>query len=159
MRTMTSDEIAAAEPAFKTRLAGAVHWTSSWSCADPGGLTEAYAKLFTARGGTIVTADATTLERRGGAYSLLSLSPINKQNNARTDVEREGLKAVADNKDQNFYKEEQLGKKRYLTAIYPDVAIADACVKCHNDHKDSPRRDFRLNDVMGAIAIRIPINN
>ena len=93
------------------------------------------------------------------SYSLLSLSPINKQNNARTDVEREGLKAVADNKDQNFYKEEQLGKKRYLTAIYPDVAIAEACVKCHNDHKDSPRRDFRLNDVMGAVAIRIPIND
>jgi hypothetical protein len=93
------------------------------------------------------------------SYSLLSLSPINKQNNARTDVERQGLKAVADNKDQNFYGEEQLGKKRYLTAVYADVAVAEACVKCHNDHKDSPRRDFRLNDVMGAVAIRIPIND
>jgi D-amino-acid dehydrogenase len=70
MRIMTSDEIAAAEPAFKTRLAGAVHWTSSWSCADPGGLTEAYAKLFTARGGTIVTADATTLERKGKGWTI-----------------------------------------------------------------------------------------
>jgi D-amino-acid dehydrogenase len=70
MRIMTSDEVAAAEPAFKARLAGAVHWTSSWSCADPGGLTEAYARLFVARGGAIARADATTLARKGAGWTV-----------------------------------------------------------------------------------------
>jgi hypothetical protein len=91
------------------------------------------------------------------SYSLLSLTPINKQNAARTDIEREGMKMVEADKTQNFYGEEKLGQKRYFTAVYPDVAIAEACVKCHNDHKDSPRRDFKLGDVMGAVVIRIPL--
>jgi hypothetical protein len=92
------------------------------------------------------------------SYSLLSLTPINKQNNARTDVERKGVEAVAANKTENFYGEEQLGPKRYFTAVYPDIAVAEACVKCHNEHKDSPRRDFKLGVVMGAVVIRIPLS-
>jgi len=92
------------------------------------------------------------------SYSLLSLTPINKQNNARTETERKGMEAVAENKTKNFYGEEQLGKKRYFTAVYPDIAVAEACVKCHNDHKDSPRRDFKPGDVMGAVVIRIPLS-
>lgn len=91
------------------------------------------------------------------SYSLLSLWPVNKQNGARTDAEREGLKFVAENKGENFYKEEELGGKKYLTAIYADIAVAQACVSCHNDHKDSPRRDFKLDDVMGGVIIRISL--
>lgn len=45
--------------------------------------------------------------------------------------------------------------KRY-TYMFPDVAIADACVKCHNDHPDSPKNDWRLNDVMGATTWTYP---
>jgi hypothetical protein len=32
-------------------------------------------------------------------------------------------------------------------------------VSCHNQHKDSPRKDFKLNDVMGGVVIRIPISD
>jgi hypothetical protein len=92
------------------------------------------------------------------SYSLLSLSPINKQNSARTDMERKGLEAIGANKGQNFYGEEKLGQKNYFTAVYPDIAVAEACVKCHNEHKDSPRRDFKLGDVMGAVVIRLPVS-
>lgn len=93
------------------------------------------------------------------SYALLSLWPVNPQNKPRTDVERQGLKKVAENKDENFYGEETLGDKKYFTAVYADTAIAEACTACHNDHKDSPRRDFKLGDVMGGIVIRIPIGN
>lgn len=36
------------------------------------------------------------------------------------------------------------------TAMFPDIASAPACVSCHNDHPKSPRKDWKLNDVMGA---------
>ena len=91
------------------------------------------------------------------SYSLISLWPINKQNKPRTDVEAEGLKYVAENLGENFYGEEELGGQTYLTAVYADVAVADACVGCHNEHKDSPRTDFELDEVMGGVVIRIPI--
>ena len=42
--------------------------------------------------------------------------------------------------------------------MYADVAVAEACVDCHNYHKDSPRSDFEVGDVMGAVVIRIPMD-
>lgn len=93
------------------------------------------------------------------SYQLLSLWPVNKQNAPRTDVEKKGLQFVADNPGQNFYGEETLGKQKYFTAIYADVAVAPACVSCHNTHKDTPRTDFKMSDVMGGVVIRIPVGS
>lgn len=93
----------------------------------------------------------------GFSYSLLSLWAVNKQNAAKTAVETEGLKAVAASPKTPFYKEETLGGKKYFTAIYPDRAISQACVTCHNEHKDSPKTDFKLGDVMGGVVLRIPM--
>ena len=93
----------------------------------------------------------------GFTYSLLSLWPINKQNTPRTEVEIAGLEFVAENKGQNFYAEEMLGGKKYYTAVYADTAVAPACVSCHNEHKDTPRTDFELGDVMGGVVLRIPL--
>lgn len=36
------------------------------------------------------------------------------------------------------------------TAMFADRAVADACVSCHNDHPNSPKRDWGRGDVMGA---------
>lgn len=91
------------------------------------------------------------------SYSLLSLWPINKQNAPKTDAEKEGLQFIADNPGQNYYKEEELGGTKYFTAVYPDPAVAPACVDCHNDHKDTPKSDFKIGDVMGGVVIRIPL--
>lgn len=49
------------EPALCAGLAGAVHYTESWAVADPGALVEAYARLFTQRGGLILRGDAASL--------------------------------------------------------------------------------------------------
>lgn len=91
------------------------------------------------------------------SYGLLSLWPINKQNAAKTKAEETGLQFVADNPGKNYYAEETLGKTRYFTAVYPDKAVSQACITCHNDHKDSPKSDFKLGDTMGGIVVRIPL--
>lgn len=36
------------------------------------------------------------------------------------------------------------------TAMFPDRATAQACVSCHNEHPDSPKKDWVLNEPMGA---------
>ena len=93
------------------------------------------------------------------SYSLLSLWPVNKQNKPKTEVEKTGLNYIAENPGQNYYADEELGGVKYFTAIYPDVAVAPACVSCHNEHKDSPRSDFKIGDVMGGVVIRIPVKS
>jgi hypothetical protein len=98
-------------------------------------------------------------KKPGFTYALLSLWPINKQNEPKTDAEKTGLKFVADSKGAtNYYTEEVLRGKKYYTAVYADVAVSPACVKCHNNHDDSPKTDFELNDVMGGVVIRLPID-
>jgi hypothetical protein len=94
----------------------------------------------------------------GFTYALLSMWPVNKQNVPKTEVEKTGLKFVAENKGKHYYGNEELGGKKFFTAVYADTAVAEACVKCHNEHKDTPRTDFKLGDVMGGVVIRIPVN-
>jgi len=92
------------------------------------------------------------------SYSLLSLHPINKKKGPGTDLERQGLEYVVDHSGETFYGEETLGGERYFSAVYPDYAVVEACVQCHNNHKDSPRNDLQVGDVMGGIVIRIPMD-
>lgn len=36
------------------------------------------------------------------------------------------------------------------TAMFPDRASAQACVTCHNEHPNTPKKDWVLNESMGA---------
>lgn len=103
-------------------------------------------------------AEKVTEKNVGFTYGLLSLWPVNKQNKPKTDLETKGLEAVNNNGGKEpFYGTEELGGKKYFTAVYADIAVADACIDCHNDHTDSPRTDFKLGDVMGGVVLRIPM--
>jgi hypothetical protein len=92
------------------------------------------------------------------SYGLLSLWPINKQNGPHTDAERAGLQALASQPGVNQYSTETLEGRRFFTAIYPDRAVSAACVDCHNHHPESPRHDFKEDDVMGAMVIRVALD-
>lgn len=46
-----------------------------------------------------------------------------------------------------FYFDAAQGR---TTAMFPDFAVAASCVKCHNEHADTPKKDWALNDPMGA---------
>jgi hypothetical protein len=83
--------------------------------------------------------------------------PVNRQNAPKTEAEKAGLQAIVDKPGENYYTNETLGGKTYFTAVYPDVAVAQACIVCHNAHKDSPRSDFKMGDVMGGVVVRIPV--
>jgi hypothetical protein len=109
------------------------------------------AQMF--RMGAEVASDKTKLF----SYQLLSNWPINKQNKPASEIEKAGLDYVYKNPDKAYYGEQMLGGKKYFTAIYPDSAVAQACVSCHNEHKDSPRTDFKMGEVMGGIVVRIPL--
>lgn len=92
------------------------------------------------------------------SYSLLSQWPINQQYKPKTPAEIEGAQYILDNPGDNYYGTEELGGQKYFTAIYPDVAVAEACATCHNEHKDSPKKDFEVGDIMGGVIIRMPID-
>lgn len=45
---------------------------------------------------------------------------------------------------------------RLHTAMFPDRAIVEACVRCHNEHADSPKTDWELGAIMGATTWMYP---
>jgi hypothetical protein len=90
-------------------------------------------------------------------YVLRSLCPINPNSAPETATEKEGLKFVLEHPDSNFYSEESLGGRLYFTAVYPDRASMASCVDCHNQHKDSPKKDFKQGDIMGGMVVRVPL--
>ena len=92
------------------------------------------------------------------SYSLLSLTPINKNNIPGTELEREGLEYVDANPGERFYGEEEVGGTRRFVGVYADIVNAESCAACHNRDKRSPRRDFKFGDVMGGVVIRIPMD-
>jgi len=94
---------------------------------------------------------------RGIRYRLIGLSPIYQRNAPATDFERKALETLRRESEQPVTGIVVSGKKQYFQAIYPDRAVSNACVTCHNSHPLSPKQDFKLNDVMGGIAITIPL--
>jgi hypothetical protein len=74
-----------------------------------------------------------------------------------SDLERNALESLRKNPGVPVTGIVTSGRKQYFQAIYPDLAVSSACVDCHNGHLLSPKRDFKLNDVMGGIAITIPL--
>lgn len=71
-RVLDGAALMAEEPALHREVPGAVHWTEPWAVSDPGGLVAAYARLFVARGGRIVSGDAQSLREEGGGWRVQS---------------------------------------------------------------------------------------
>lgn len=95
---------------------------------------------------------------RGIRYRLIGLSPIYQRNAPATDFERKALETLRSRPERPVTGLVSSGKKQYFQAIYSDLAVSSACVSCHNSHPLSPKRDFKLNDVMGGVAITIPLD-
>lgn len=69
-RALSGAEYRAEEPALTKTPAGVIHWDQSWSCSDPGALTQAYAQLFERRGGRLLSGDASTLSSSSRGWSV-----------------------------------------------------------------------------------------
>jgi len=91
-------------------------------------------------------------------YRLIGLWPINKQNGPATGFEKTGLEEVRKHPERPYTGYSTSGADRSFQAVYADRAVSQACIGCHNAHSNSPKRDFKINDVMGGIVITIPLS-
>ena len=85
-----------------------------------------------------------------GLY-LGSDQPINKSNLFK-GPQAIGFAQLKETLSSVFIRLEDVG----FVAMYPDVASAEPCISCHNEHPDSPKNDWIMNDVMGATTWTYP---
>ncbi len=91
------------------------------------------------------------------SYDLLSKWNINKDKGLTTDFEKEAFDYLYNKEGtafSRFLNHNGIYTLRYATA---DTAGAEACVHCHNNHEESPKKDFKMGDVMGILVVNIPI--
>ncbi|HZS11830.1 MAG TPA: DUF3365 domain-containing protein [Nitrospirales bacterium] len=103
--------------------------------------------------------EASELATRTGSpvrYRLISQWAINPENRPATDFERAGWAAVLKEPEKPYARTVGDGKDRRFEALYADRAVAQACIGCHNAHPNSPKKDFRFGDIIGAMIISIP---
>ncbi|MGK7894102.1 MAG: DUF3365 domain-containing protein [Xenococcus sp. (in: cyanobacteria)] len=94
-------------------------------------------------------------------YNLISSWYINDSHNPKSEFEKTAMEEV--NKTGEPYKGyQEIAGQTYYSALYPDVAVAEACVSCHNTHpihlERYPDKQFELGEVMGGVIINLPVD-
>lgn len=103
--------------------------------------------------------EATRIAQEKGSklsYVILSQHPLNPHNHPITESEKIALEFIYRYPGQVYYGEEKLGKVVYFIAAYPEVGERESCIACHNTHLNATKKDYQLNEVMGALFIRLP---
>ena len=101
--------------------------------------------------------ELTAAAREGYAANLISPWPINKEKGLRDRFHKEAFASLQDNPTGQFFRIDTIEGKPVMRMLMADFASAQSCVDCHNSHPLSPRRDFRLNDLMGGLEIVVPM--
>ncbi len=75
----------------------------------------------------------------------------------RDGFQKEALRRLRSEPDQPFYRlEDVMGRPslRYATAS----RMEKKCVDCHNQHKESPKKDWKEGDVVGVYEVSFPVD-
>jgi adenylate cyclase len=77
---------------------------------------------------------------------------------ARDDFEKKALLWLRQNPNQPFYRQQMFQGRPSLR--YAEAIIMKAsCVACHNTHPESPKKDWQVGDVRGALEIDQPLGS
>lgn len=95
-------------------------------------------------------------------YNLISPWFINDNHGPKSDFETEALNAMIES-GESYKDYQEVGGQAYFSAMYPDKAVAEACVTCHNTHpihlERYPDKKFEMGEVMGGVVINIPVDS
>ncbi|ASC71497.1 hypothetical protein XM38_024490 [Halomicronema hongdechloris C2206] len=93
-------------------------------------------------------------------YNLISPWYINDNHAPKGEFEERAVQEMIDT-GEPVKEYQEIGDQTYFSAMYPDKAVAEACVSCHNTHpvhlERYPDKQFVMDEVMGGIVINIPL--
>lgn len=82
----------------------------------------------------------------------------NRVNTAGMDgFEKDALLKLRQDPKAEITKLETIDNKLSMRLVFADVMNKKACVDCHNAHSDSPKKDWQLGDVRGALEVIVPV--
>lgn len=100
------------------------------------------------------------VSNNGGPYRIRLVSPwpINRASGLDDATQRGAFDELVHTRAASVRRRDLVQGVDVMRYWVADRAVHQSCVECHNGHPESPRRDFRLNDVLGAVEVQIPIS-
>ncbi|MBI5233179.1 MAG: DUF3365 domain-containing protein [Deltaproteobacteria bacterium] len=110
---------------------------------------------------TVFTREVSERLRLSEGYfiNIMSAYPINPSKGPADSFEQEGLRVLSVGEASRFYDFENYNGKYSVRYLSPDFATNQRCVDCHNSHPSSPRKNYKLGEMMGAIEVVVPIED
>ncbi len=83
--------------------------------------------------------------------------PWRESERALDDFQKKALQHLKQNPNEPFVREEILNGTRVLRFAQADRMLA-SCVACHNHYAGSPRTNWQVGDVRGALEVVLPVS-
>src|SRR5262249_22614022 len=80
-----------------------------------------------------------------------------KDGGPKDACERQALARLRANSAEPYYRFEDFQGRPSLRYATPQL-MKETCVKCHNDHPDSPKKDWKEGEVVGVLEIIRPLD-
>ncbi len=94
------------------------------------------------------------LQKEGMNIKLYSKFPFPDRKNRELDeFAQSAWSQLQENPDKDISQITTLNGKQVVRYAIADKLVAESCVNCHNTHPDTPKTDWRLNDVRGVLEV------
>ena len=108
---------------------------------------------------TMDIGDRLSKAREGAYVRLFSEFPFpNRKDRVLDSFEQEALTRMRVSADDTYWRFENYQGRPSIRLALADRMKKQSCVDCHNSHPDSPKRDWKLNDVRGVLEVIRPLD-
>ena len=96
----------------------------------------------------------------GGKVRLYSDHPFpwRKGGKPQDAFEHRAIRHLRASPSDPYYTIERYGGIQTIRYAVADVMREESCVKCHNSHPESPKRDWKVGDVRGVLEVIQPLD-
>ena len=82
--------------------------------------------------------------------------PWRSESSTLDEFEKRAIQQLSDSPGEPYYEFEKSPDGGYLRYATADI-MRPACVRCHNLHPQSPKRDWKVGDLVGVLEISMPM--
>ena len=109
---------------------------------------------------SMMLGDSITSKGAGGRIRLYSPHPFpwkESTGGLRDDFDRDAWSFLRIARDTFHWSIEDIDGRSMLRYATADI-MRPSCVNCHNNHVDSPKRDWEVGDVRGILEVDVPLD-
>ncbi|MBT7235572.1 MAG: DUF3365 domain-containing protein [Rhodospirillaceae bacterium] len=98
------------------------------------------------------------LEDSGTALKLYSPYPFPVRSERQLDAfGKSAWEVLSESRDKPVVYSESVGQRDFVRVAVADSMVSQVCVDCHNSRADTPKNDWKLNDLRGILEIDIDV--